>query len=61
MPWALRQAAEGGERRLAYRLALLSQVARTLSIAALGGLVLLFAVAYFRPLIAIIDVFMESL
>ena len=55
LPWALRETAGSGERRLIYRLLAIGQVTRTLLIVAMGGLVLLFAVLYFRPLITLID------
>lgn len=55
LPWALREAADGGERRLGYRLQAAGQVLQPLVVLAMGMLVLLFALTYFRPLITLID------
>jgi len=56
LPWALRETASSGDRRLNYRLLAIGQIMRTLAVVAIGGLVLLFAVVYFAPLITLIDV-----
>ena len=56
LAWAMREAADSGERRIIYRLVALGQIARTMAIVALGGLVFLFAIVYFRPLVTLIDV-----
>ncbi|SIO07911.1 protein transport protein HofC [Singulisphaera sp. GP187] len=55
LPWALRETALSGERRLAYRLQLVLQLLTPIVLLALGLLVALLAVAYFAPLIVIIE------
>lgn len=52
--WALRERADAVERRLNYRLRAWGMVLQPLAIVGLGLLVLLFAVAYFHPLVAMI-------
>jgi type II secretory pathway component PulF len=54
LPWALRTVADSNERRLGYRLAAMAQWVFPVVIAGLGLLVLLFAMAYFAPLISLI-------
>ena len=56
LPWALREMAEANERRLGYRLQLLSQILFPIMILALGLAVLVFAVAYFSPVVKLIEV-----
>lgn len=55
LPWALRELAEGSERRLGYRLQAVGQVLTTLLLLALAAFVALFAVAFFYPLITLIE------
>ena len=55
LPWALRELAESGERQTIYRLQAWSQALFPLIVISLGGLVFLLAVAYFSPLIALIQ------
>jgi type II secretory pathway component PulF len=55
LSWTLRELAESGARRLAYRLLFWSQVVFVLSILLIGGVVFLLAVAYFMPLITLIQ------
>ena len=55
LPWALRETALSGERRLAYRLQLVLQLLTPMVLFAIGALVALLAVAYFAPLIQIIE------
>ncbi len=50
LPWALRELAETGERRRAYRLQFWSQVLFVLAILALGSVIYVIAVAWFQPL-----------
>ncbi len=52
--WALRETAEGGERRLAYRLQIAVDTLFPLVVIALGTLVGLIAVAFFTPLVVLI-------
>ncbi|MDB5351528.1 MAG: type secretory pathway, component PulF [Planctomycetota bacterium] len=59
LAWALRETAASGERRLSYRLQAVGQVLQPLLVVAMGGLVLLFAVTYFRPLVRLIDAVAE--
>jgi type II secretory pathway component PulF len=54
LAWAMRQLAEGIERRIGYRLMGWLQALFPLVIIALGAFVLLFAVAYFLPLVTLI-------
>ena len=54
LSWALRELAEGSERRSAYRLNALSRTLLPLVVLALGALVGLFAVAYLLPLVTMI-------
>ena len=55
LPWALREMADSSRRRLAYRLYAMLQVASPLVILVLGGLVMLFVVSMFLPLIVLIQ------
>jgi protein transport protein HofC len=55
LPWALREAAESGERRLAYRLQAWVQALFPVVIVALGMLVFMIVTAYFTPLITLIQ------
>ncbi|HEX8202508.1 MAG TPA: type II secretion system F family protein [Isosphaeraceae bacterium] len=55
LPWALRELAEGIERRSGVRFQAWSQVLFPLIVMGLGGLVALFAVAYFLPLVQLIQ------
>ncbi len=52
--WALRERADAVERRLNHRLQAWGQVLQPLAIVVLGLLVLLFALVYFHPLVAMI-------
>ena len=54
LPWALRQTAESGERRLGYRLQLWLQLLFPAVMLAMGGLVGVLAAAFFLPLITLI-------
>jgi protein transport protein HofC len=54
LAWALRELAETGERRWAYRLQAWTQFLFALAMVVLGGLVFLLAVAYFAPLTTLI-------
>ena len=53
--WALRELAETGERRWAYRLQAWSQLLFVLTMLILGTLVFLLAVSFFLPLITLIE------
>jgi type II secretory pathway component PulF len=53
--WALRETAESADRRLGYRLQVLLQMFVPLVIASVGLLVLIFAVAYFSPIVLLIE------
>ncbi|AGA30459.1 type II secretion system F family protein [Singulisphaera acidiphila] len=55
LPWALRETALSAERRLAYRLQIVLQLLTPIVLLALGLVVALLAVAYFAPLIKIIE------
>ena len=54
MAWALNEAAGNGERRLNYRLQALTQFLLPLVILAVGGVVMIFVIAWFLPVIALI-------
>ena len=54
LAWALRELAETGDRRWAYRLQAWTQIFFVLAMMALGGLVFIIAVAYFAPLTTLI-------
>jgi type II secretory pathway component PulF len=55
LPWALRELAEGSARRLGYRLQAIGQVMMTLALLALGGFVAFIAIAFFYPLVTLIE------
>ncbi len=55
LPWALRELAEGSARRLGYRLQAIGQIGLTLLLLALGAFVGFVAVAYFLPLVHLIE------
>ncbi len=55
LPWALRELAESSARRLQYRLQAIGQVFLTVALLALGGFVGFVAVAYFLPLVQLIE------
>jgi protein transport protein HofC len=55
LPWALRTAAETGERRFVYRLQWASQWLLPLCVLTLGATVFTVAVSYFLPLISLIQ------
>lgn len=55
LAWALRELADTGERRWAYRLQAWSQVLFVLAMLVLGLLVFLVAVAFFLPLVSLIE------
>lgn len=55
LPWALNELAEGSARRLGYRLQAIGQVALTAVLLTLGAAVALLCVAYFLPLITMIE------
>jgi type II secretory pathway component PulF len=57
--WALRETAENGERRLAYRLRAWLQVLFPLAVIGMGALVFLFAIVYFTPLVRLIEGMIE--
>ena len=55
LEWALREMAESSDRRLGYRLKFWLQMLFPLLILGLGAVVFLFAVAYFSPLVRLIE------
>lgn len=55
LPWALRETAESGERRLGYRLQLWLQLLFPAVVLAMGGLVFVLVAAFFLPLITLIE------
>ncbi len=55
LSWALRQAAENSERRLTYRVQLGAQWLIPLVVLALGAIIFVIAVAYFTPLLVLIE------
>jgi type II secretory pathway component PulF len=55
LAWALRELAETGERRWAYRLQVWSQLLFVLTMLVFGGVVFLLAVAFFLPLVTLIE------
>jgi protein transport protein HofC len=59
LPWALRETAEGGERRLSYRIQAWIGMLFPVAVIALGCLVFLLAVAYFQPLVTLIEALTE--
>ena len=55
LPWALRETAESGERRLGYRLQLWLQLLFPAVVLAMGGLVCVLVTAFFLPLVTLIE------
>jgi len=55
LPWALCEAAGSGERRLFYRLEAVVQIAFPIVVLALGGFVMFMVVAFFLPLVRLIQ------
>ncbi len=55
LPWALRELADTSGRRLQYRLQVIGQVGLTLALLVLGVFVGFIAVAYFYPLVRLIE------
>jgi type II secretory pathway component PulF len=55
LPWAMRECAESADRRLGYRLQILAQMVAPLMLVGLGLLVLMFCVAYFYPIVILIQ------
>jgi general secretion pathway protein F len=55
LPWALKELADGSARRLEYRLQVIGQIFFTLTLLALGVLVGFLAIAYFSPLVMLIQ------
>ena len=55
LPWALGEMADANDRRLGYRLQLMIQMLFPFLVLALGVLVLIFAVAYFSPVVRLIE------
>jgi protein transport protein HofC len=55
LPWALREMAAGSHRRLVYRLQAWLQILFPLVILVYGAVVGVFVVAYFAPLVALIE------
>lgn len=54
LPWALREAANNGQRRANYRRAALAQILFPILILAMGGVVLIYVVGWFLPLVSLI-------
>jgi protein transport protein HofC len=55
LPWAMREAAAGIERRLRYRLITLLEIAWPIVTLVFGGIVLVIVVALFWPLVTLIE------
>jgi type II secretory pathway component PulF len=55
LPWALRELADAGGRRLQYRLQVIGQVLFSVALLILGGFVGFVAMAYFFPLVQLIE------
>ncbi len=55
LPWALREIADSGERRFGYRLQACAHVLFPVVVAGIGLLIFLLAVAYFGPLVKLIQ------
>lgn len=55
LSWALREMAQSGRRRIAYRLTALLQVAYPLVILSLGFLAMIYAVGFFIPVVSLIQ------
>ncbi len=58
--WALRDRADAIDRRLSYRLQAWGRILQPLAILALGLVALLFCVAYFQPLVAMLSAMTED-
>ena len=54
LPWALREAADGSDRRLIYRMEAMLNVVSPIVMLAWGAIIFLFAVACFLPLVKLI-------
>lgn len=61
LPWAMRELADSGERRLVYRLQVCSQLLFTFVVLSLGALVFFVAIAYFMPLLSLIEVMAQCI
>ncbi len=55
LPWALRELTESSERKLNYRLQAITQIFMTLALLGIGAIIGLFSVAYFYPLVILIQ------
>lgn len=55
LPWALRELADSGQRRLVYRIQAWTQALLPVAVVSIGALVGLFVVSYFLPLIQLIE------
>jgi len=53
--WALRETASASERRIGYRLQFWLQTLFPVLVIAMGGFVLVFCVAYFSPIVILIE------
>jgi protein transport protein HofC len=56
LPWALRETSKAAERRLGYRLQFWSQTLFPIAVLGVGLVVFVFAVAYFFPIVRLIEV-----
>ncbi len=61
LPWALREMADSNRRRLVYQLQGLLHVLYPLAILALGVTIMAFVVAFFLPIVALIENLVETL
>jgi type II secretory pathway component PulF len=57
--WALKELANSGERRFAYRVQAFSQILFPIVVLMTGGVVFVFAVAYFSPIVQLIEGIIE--
>lgn len=55
LPWAMKLQADSNDRRLSYRLAALANLLFPVIVVSLGAMVLVVAVAYFLPLVRLIE------
>ena len=55
LPWALRETSSSAERRLSYRLQFWLQILFPVVVMAMGTMVFFYAVAYFMPLVRLIE------
>jgi type II secretory pathway component PulF len=55
LAWALRELADSSERRTGYRVRAWTQILFPVVVLSVGGLVLLFAAAFFTPLVSLIE------